>query len=391
VVIIANSPHPDISAIKQAIEINKNYQVKSVLIDDYKPSDLTEAGLLILHQLPSNSANIRALMEQWQDKPLWFIVGAQTNLPAFSSMQNLLSISNTGRSEEVTSKLNPTFFDFTLSDKARSGLPGFAPLIAPFGDYSIKSQSSVILRQQLGKLATDKPLLLFSKESPRKIAILAGEGIWRWRLEDFKETGSHAAVDELLTKVIQFMVSKDDKRKFRVYPAKSAFDESEHIILNAELYNDNYELINAPEVSITLKHQNRKGYNFLFTRTGNSYVLDAGILPAGDYTYTANTRLGEKQYVVNGRFVVLQQQAEYRQTTANHQLLVNLSALNNGEVIYPSQLNSLVEKIKKNELVKTVAYEDRKYEEMINLKPIFFLILILLSVEWFLRKRNGQV
>ena len=60
-------------------------------------------------------------------------------------------------------------------------------------------------------------------------------------------------------------------------------------------------------------------------------------------------------------------------------------------MIYPSDLKNLADKIKKNELIKTVTYEDKKYEDLISLKIIFFLILALLSAEWFLRKREGQV
>ncbi|HEU0125769.1 MAG TPA: hypothetical protein VFQ56_05665, partial [Flavobacterium sp.] len=238
---------------------------------------------------------------------------------------------------------------------------------------------------------TARPLLIFSKDAERKVAVLTGEGIWRWRLEDFKETGTHQSVDELLSKVIQFMVSKDDKRKFRVYPAKNTFAESEHVILNAELYNENYELINTPDVSVTLNNSNKKSYPFIFTRTGNGYILDAGLLPAGEYSFLANTQLGKSKQTASGKFVIVQQQLEHRQTTANHQLLYNLSVLNDGELIDPSQLSQLKEKIKANELIKTISYEDKKYEDLVSLKLIFFLILALLTAEWFLRKRNGLV
>jgi hypothetical protein len=60
-------------------------------------------------------------------------------------------------------------------------------------------------------------------------------------------------------------------------------------------------------------------------------------------------------------------------------------------MIYPADVESLADKIRKNELIKTVSYEDRRYEELISLKVVFFLILALLSTEWFIRKRNGEV
>ncbi|MEJ6981921.1 hypothetical protein WG906_15745 [Pedobacter sp. P351] len=391
VVILANSPHPDISAIKQSIELNKNYEVKSVLISDYKSSDITDAGLIILHQLPSAGTDIKPILQQAGNKPVWYILGAQTDVSSFSAMQSLLTINSASASEEVIAKVNDDFYEFTLSEQTLNNLQNFAPLLSPFGSYAVKSPASILFNQQIGKLATTRPLLLFSKDADKKVGVLTGEGLWRWRLEDFKETGTHKAVDELLTKVIQFMVTKDDKRKFRVYPAKNTFDESENVILNAELYNDSYELINSPDVAITLKQGNSKTYPYLFTRTGNAYILNAGILPSGEYSYSASTQLGKTKYSASGQFAVVEQQTEYRQTTANHQLLYNLSALNNGELFYPSDIKTLADKIKRNELIKTISYEDRRYEDLISLKIIFFLILALISTEWFLRKRNGEV
>lgn len=390
VLILANSPHPDVSALKQSIETNKNYESEVVFADQVKAADINMADLVIAHQLPSVSVDLKPTIELLKQKPVWYVLGEQSATAAFSAHQDLININSVVGTEEVTASINPDFYEFTLTDRTKTNLQNFGPLAAPFGNYTIKGQAITLFNQQVGKLISFKPLLFFSKQSPQKIAVLTGEGIWRWRLENFQEAGTHEAVDELVSKVVQYMVSKNDKRKFRVYPSKTSFDESEHIIFNAELYNEAYELVNTPDVSINIKSK-AKTYPYLFNRTGNTYTLDAGTLPAGDYSYEALTKLGDNKYSAKGEFFIAQQQAEYRQTTANHQLLQNLSALNNGEVIYPADLNMLADKIRKNELIKTVSYEDKKFEELINFKLIFFLIIAMLSIEWSLRKRNAEI
>jgi hypothetical protein len=60
-------------------------------------------------------------------------------------------------------------------------------------------------------------------------------------------------------------------------------------------------------------------------------------------------------------------------------------------MIKPSQINQLADLIRKNENIKTVVYEDKHYSDLIDLKWLFGLILLLLSTEWFLRKREGEV
>ena len=60
-------------------------------------------------------------------------------------------------------------------------------------------------------------------------------------------------------------------------------------------------------------------------------------------------------------------------------------------MLYPDQLNLLANLIRKNDNVKTVVYEDKHYTHLIDLKWLFFLIAGLLSLEWLLRKREGEI
>ncbi|WP_411275181.1 hypothetical protein [Daejeonella sp.] len=391
VLIIANSPHPDLTAIKQSIEVNKNYSVKVSFADEVSKTDIDEAGLLILHQLPSVSNNSQEILKMAAAKPLFYVLGAQTNVAAFSASQTILGITSTGNAQEAIASFEPDFYAFTLSDKNKQRIRNFAPLISPFGNYGLKGPGNIMISQQIGKVITKMPMLVFGEDAQRKIAVLAGEGIWRWRLEDFQENNNHEAIDELVGKTVQYLSAREDKRKFRVYSAKNAFDENEHVILNAELYNNAFELVNTPDVNISLTNRAGKSYTFIFSRTTNAYSLDAGVLPAGQYTYNARTELGKDKQTASGQFVITQQQAEFKQTRANHQLLFSMAQQSGGKMVFPAQVLDIAKLIKANENVKTVSYEDRKYEEPINLKLIFYLMLALLTVEWFSRKRIGEV
>ncbi|MDB5120614.1 MAG: hypothetical protein JWN56_1832 [Sphingobacteriales bacterium] len=392
VLIIANAPHPDLSALKQAIEINKNYAVKIAFPDAINNEDIEKAGLIILHQLPSLTNSAQFILSRIKSKPTLFILGLQSATAAFSSAQSLVNVASSGNaSQEAIASISKDFYAFTLSDSTKTKLQNFRPLLSPFGSYTLKGASTTLLNQQIGKVVTGMPLLVFGDEGGHKIGVLSGEGLWKWRLEEFQESGNHNAVNELVNKTVQYLSSRDDKRKFRVYTSKNTFDEQEHIILNAELYNDAYELINTPEVSISLKNKAGKNYNYIFSKEGNAYKLDAGILPTGEYSYEGKTQLGSKRYIASGQFVITEQQAELQQTVANHQMLYALSEQSGGKMIFPDQVSGLKTMIAANENVKTLSYQDSKYEEVIDLKTIFFLIIGLLTIEWFSRKRNGEI
>ncbi|MEO3404254.1 hypothetical protein AAFN85_10145 [Mucilaginibacter sp. CAU 1740] len=392
VLLLYNGPHPDITVIRQAIETNKNYEVKAASITnaaDIKPADYS---LVVLYQISAaDYPPIKNFIAKSRT-PVWYIVGSQSNLQAVNSEQGVVKIS-VGRAEtqEVLALPASDFTAFNLSDSARRKISALPPLLAPFGSYGTSTGTSILLRQKIGAVATTYPLLAFGDEAGRRTAVLTGEGIWRWQLSEYQNYGNRNATDELLSQAVQYLTANSNRQRFRVYPARNVFDEGENVILNAELYNDALELINTPDVKIELKNSAGKNYSYLFTRTGQSYQLDAGALPVGEYTYNASTQNGKQDFKASGQFTIKLLNLETRQSAANHVLLNTLAKQSGGQMIKPSDVAKLADLIRKNENVKTVVYEDKHYSDLVDVKWLFGLILVLLSVEWFLRKREGEI
>jgi hypothetical protein len=261
-------------------------------------------------------------------------------------------------------------------------------LDAPFGQYKSVPSSDALFYQRIGSVSTRIPLILFNQGTDRKTGIIAGEGIWRWRLVNYQKTGNQLAFDELIGRVIQYLAVKVDKSQFRIL-AKNYFFENELVEMDGELYNDSYELVNEPDVNISISDKNGKTYPFTFTRTANAYYLNAGSFPPGEYTYKATTIFGSKPFQKNGAFSVMALNEETMNTVANHRLLYNLAKQHNGEMISADQLGKLADILGKRDDIKTVAYVNKKYTDLVNIFWIFIFILSLLSIEWFLRKRNG--
>ena len=386
------SPHPDISVIKQLVERNKNYELKAIATDKLSTVKLSDYGLIILYQITAgDNLALKAFTAQ-SKVPLWYIAGAQTDLSDFNQEQNTIRIiaGRTDVQEEFAVSV-AGFSLFTLTDSVLNKLNRFPPLLAPFGNYGSAAGASVLLKQKIGSINTTFPLLAFNEADGRRTAALAGEGLWRWNLAEYQEFGSHVAMEELFSQSIQYLTANANRQRFRVYAAKSVFDEGENILLNAELYNDALQLVNTPDVNITLKNNSGKSYSYLFSRAGQSYQLNAGVLPVGNYSYAANSKLGKQMFTAKGQFTIKALNLESRQSTANHQLLYSMAKQSGGKMLLPAQINELASLIRKNENIKTVVYDDERYSDLIDNKWLFALILSLLSIEWFLRKREGEV
>jgi hypothetical protein len=394
ILLASTFPHPDLTAIKQAIALNKHYEVTLALAEELDNVNLSEYSLAILYQLPAKGVPATAFLAKLQNAslPLWHILGAQSDINTFNQYQRILNFSRAnGSLQEVFPYLAPNFTVFNLPKEALAQLNEYDPLQMPFGNLSVNINYTAVLNQRIGKINTQSPLWFFSEENGRKLGYLVGEGLWKWKLEEAKNDQNFPLVNELITKTVQYLSVKDDKRKFKVYSTKNTYEENENVILNATLYNDAYEAVNTPDVKIEIKNDQGKVFNYAFSKFGDTYQLNVGALAEGNYTYVASTNLGDKVYKANGAFYVSSLIVEYQQTTANHQLLYTMAQQTQGKMLMPKNLLSIADELEKSEQVKSINYEDRKYEELINFKWLFVLILLLLSAEWFIRKRNGEV
>ena len=391
ILLLANAPHPDIAAIRQSISSNKNYQVDVAQAStlEKNPEDY---DFIILHQLPSRQNNASYVLNAINKKkiPHFYVVGTQTDIGLFNQSQSLLEIrANSRNINEVQARVAPDFSLFNLNEDLIGKLSGFAPLVAPFGDFVTSPEANIFMRQRIGKVDTDYPLLLIGEQDNKKIGILAAEGLWKWRLFDFLQHQNHTIFDEFFGKTVQYLALKEDKRKFRVNLSKVIFDENEPVLMDAELYNDSYELINDPDVSVVITNSDGNDFPYTFNKFNTAYRLNAGIFPVGNYSYRASVFYNGSDLTYNGQFSVQPIQKEIYETTADHRLLRLLSDKYGGALIYPGELGDLANSIVEQGNVKPIIYETSKTRAVINLKWIFFLLLFLLTLEWFMRRYNG--
>lgn len=386
VLILAHAPHPDIKALKQSIESNENYQVTNQLINEFD-GNTKPYSLVILHQVAENNVALKSIAES--SLSAWYIVGAQSNESVFNQLNLGIKVNKSrGVFNDILPKVDTQFPLFTLSEQTQNTIKSFPPLLGLFGEYELKNNGYQLLNQKIGSVETNNPLFIFFQQNDKKNAVLFGEGIWKWRMQEFLMNKNNDATNELINKTVQFLSVKDDKSKFRIIYDNS-YHENEELIIKAELYNDSYELINEPEVKLTVENSDNKKFNFLFNKTTKAYFLNAGLLPPGAYHFVAETVYGEKKYTQKGKFQVLPLVLEANNTTADFQVLSNIAQKHGGKMFLPSQLDELAAEIEQNKNISSIIYEEQSIKDLINLKWIFFILLILLTLEWFLRKQQG--
>ncbi|MBL0342052.1 MAG: hypothetical protein IPP71_14670 [Bacteroidetes bacterium] len=390
ILLLANAPHPDLAALRDIIETNPNIQLKIVMFDDFDGT-IGNTNLFILHQIPSSTKPANSLFEklQKQNIPVLFILGSQTNVTTFNNLDAGIKISeNRGNLNEVQADPQKEFSLFTMEEENLRMLSDFPPLISPFGNYDTKGKVYSLLTQKIGKVKTGMPLLSFSVEGDFKTAVLAGEGLWKWKLREFADHGNSNAVTATLTKTIQYLATREKMTPFRLF-YKNTYFENEPLLIDAEFYNESGELVNLSDVKISVTDENDKSFQFVFSKTEKAYTLNAGYLPVGSYKFSASTSNNANTFTESGSFTINALQAEFTETIANHQLLNAISDRTGGKFYHNGKVAEIAKDIKNRNDIKAVSYTQKKLDDVINLKWIFLLIILLLSAEWFLRKRSG--
>jgi hypothetical protein len=382
ILILASAPHPDVAAIKESIESGQSYEVETAYSDFNKP--LKPYSLVILHNMQLNNTALSNELANNKQPFLIILPKQNDNLPG-------LKISVTSaKVNETEPVLNKNFSLFNLSEELKKYIKDLPAVNSYFGNYSTSAGANSLLFQKIGFVETENPLIIFNENSGLKSGVIVGDGIWRWKLRDYADHGNHNLFNELILKTVQYLSVKADKSFFRLI-TKKIITENDPIEFTAEVYNQSYQPITEPDVTIVLTDENDKQYNYTMSKTANSYFVEAGLFPAGEYKYKSTIKVNSQVFSANGTITVKAIVAEKLNTVADHTLLFQLAQNSGGKLFEKDQLDKLEKELMTSELIKPVTYTQKQLNDLIDLKWIFFLILGLLSLEWFLRKRSGTI
>lgn len=391
VLMLANAPHPDITAIKSALESNKSFSFSYKLIDNFSalPDNI---DLLILYQLPSKIKNIDEIIKQANNKgtAILYMLGSQSNYNSLNTLQNSLKINSISNSvQDYTAVLNPSFTNFVLTDNAKVKLKFLPPLDNTLIETTVLKDIQPFMFQKIGNVETNRPLVLFSNTEYQSIGFVLAENLWRWRLLDFKYNNSNEIFNELISKIVNYLAIKKNKKQLVLQMSKNIFISNEPIDLKAQVYNKAFQPVSNAKVTLNITSHNGFNKNVDLLSNGISYATNLGSLPFGDYHATIETVVNGEKFVDKKQFSVSEFQLEKGYARANYEDLNSFAVKNNGSLYFPNHINSLVDSLLKKE------YKNKIIEYPQNVLPIdliyvLLLILLLISIEWILRKYFGN-
>lgn len=392
IAIVYFAPHPDVSAIKAALETSDKYEVEVSSAENFNKNP-NDYSLIILHQLPAVKPVAGNLLTKIQQEGIsaLYIIGKQTDLKAFNNIGAGISITQQGGKvmfNEAYPNYNENFLSFNFSEEARQMLKNYTPLLTFFGNYQTSVGANVFMHQKISNVVSTYPLIVFSQNVKGRTGVITGTDIWRWRLQNYLKVQNFDAFDEIINKIALYMSVKGDKSYFRIH-SQEVYNENTPVEFNAELYNESYELINEPDIRFVLTDESGKEYVSQFSKQNSGYNLNLGKLPVGDYTWEASTVAGTKTYKKSGSFTVQEIMLESMNLVANRDVMRAIAEQSEGQCFNVNEMEQLEKVIKENDDIKPVVNYNKKYTLILNSWIYLTLIVLLLGIEWFMRKWGG--
>jgi len=265
--------------------------------------------------------------------------------------------------------------------------PAYSPLLK----LSLKENSRVLLSIGTGKTdsGTSSPALIVSGEGLNKSAMIMTVDSHNFDrlLRGIGESSS--TWKNSLINGVKWLSSHERPKRVNVTTDKKIYSQGEKIRFTAQVYDDSYNLIDDANLSVEIKSESDSSELFEFdlqNLTDGNYAGEYRSKNPGEFHYKAVAKRGDLLIgVFGGNFGVETYSPELDNLFRNEKLLKAIAEKSGGlyfpiESFDPDSLN-----IESSAIIEK---SDRTFEAWSN-QILMLVLLTLLAVEWYMRKRGG--
>ena len=255
-----------------------------------------------------------------------------------------------------------------------------------FFQQNLKPTAKVI-----GESEGGEPLLVADEFGTGRVLAFAGDSTWHWWMQGFQ-----AEHKRFWRQVVLWLARKDESTDGNVWVRldQRRFTPGRRVELTAGAQSALGEPVADAQFQAEVVLPDGKRQPLRLSRQGED--MSGSFLETtqtGDYTVVVTaTRAGENLGTARSRFLVYEHDLELDNAAARPALLAHLAKMtegSGGKALAAEQLPSLLEELKNQPPELEVQTETKQTPW--DSPPFFVLVVALLSVEWYLRKKWGMV
>ncbi len=386
--IVYGSPHPDVAAIRRALELNGQF------ICDINPNSATilDADVYILHGWSFSESSEVQKLKQWinEGKAIWIFATQKTQWTVLSSIVNLGVSNRRINYQEVQPAWNTQYMGWELTDQEKKIWQIFPPVMSPVLKISLPVAAECPIKQKWSGIETQFPLMLHWNIDDASLALFLGEGIWRWRMQDKKNNEQSIVFDPWIRRMLTILAAGNTARKgIEIQLPKDQFDLRE-IVTARVICRDRAGIVDDKiNRNLMLRSNDGRMREIPLQRSFGGWKASIGQIAPGEYNLIATaSALGNLQS--EAQFAVVDQPIETMNLQANHLSLQSISEKSKGGFSLAknqAMIDTLLKEKLQTQSLMRMAIQTRHWYDSI----IWFLgIPLLLAGEWFIRRYLGK-
>ena len=384
IALVSNMLHPDLGALKKAIESNEQRSV-SIIKPSLSPNELEQFDLFIIYQPDTSFEKVYSYIES-KGANIFTITGPKTDWTFLNKVQNSFQKNSYDQKEEVTPILNAGFTHFDISDLAVSDYP---PVETTLGELLITASYENMLSQRIKGVDLNEPLFTVLETNLRREAILFGENIWKWRVQSYREDQEFKKFDDFISKVILFLANSKPRSRLTL-EYENIYQGLNEATIKATYFDETFVFDNNATLNLILSGiENNTSRQIPMLLKKGYYEADISTLPSGDYSFTASVK--DENLTKTGKFTILDYDLEKQLLSSNYKKLDRLAKSTNATLYFPSQVSNFIEDIIKDNRFVPIQKSKQNVVSLIDFKILLGIIVAALTAEWFIRKYNGLI
>ncbi|WP_411895074.1 VWA domain-containing protein [Winogradskyella sp. A2] len=384
IAIVYDQLHPDLGALKKAIESNEQRSVSILKPIEYF-NQINDFQLVILYQ-PNNNFNSILNEIKKQNLNTFIITGSGTDYEFINSthLKVLWEISN--QTEDFQPELNRNYNTFIIDNITFEDYP---PLKSEFGGFNFLVPADVILYKKVNGINTGDAMLATYAFDNMKHAVLVGEGIWRWRAQSYLDTESFTDFDNFIGKLIQYLSSNKKRNRLNV-DYESFYNGNDDVIISAQYFNESFEFDVKASLNIEFKNKETDELKEIpLLLNGSNYTVDLSGIDAGEYDF--KIKHSSESISSSGQFRILDYNVEQQFLNADINKLNSIAENSQGQAFFATKSSSLIQELLNDIRYTTIQKSTKNIVPLVDWKYLLGIIAICLFAEWFLRKYNGLI
>jgi len=381
ITIVSSMTHPDLGALKKAIESNEQ-RVVSIKAPSARLADFEKTDVFLLYQ-PSPA--FKSIYDLIRTKKMnsFTVLGAKVDRNFLNRIQNNFAITGNYPVQETLAVLNSGFSKFDISD---FDIVDFPPLNNGTGVVKTENGESLLQMNVLGN-TFDAPLLATFNNDEQKELVLFGEHIWKWRMQSYRNQQNFENFDNFIGKLMRYLSDNEKKNRLNL-EYEAIYEGNNSPKIRATYFDETF--VFDPNASLTLFVQNKKNgtkKEIPMLLKNGFYEADLRDMPAAEYGFTV-TETKEKRSK-SGIFTILDFDIEKQFSSTNYKKLNQLALATDAKLYFPESVDQLLQNLNNKKEYTPTQKRTKNIVSLIDFRILLVLIATVLALEWLIRKYNG--